>query len=106
MEVLKACRSASGIPTATSYGLTALSRTSGWWDREKQSVWKRITSSRWGEIAERSQYDEEFFYRTFGIDGEILIAHAWGMDPVRISDIKGYHSSITGFSDPSLSRMC
>ena len=35
-----------------------------------------------GDIAARSQYDEEFFYKTFGIDGEILIAHAWGMDPV------------------------
>ena len=52
-----------------------------------------------GEIAERSQYDEEFFYRTFGIDGEILIAHAWGMDPVRISDIKGYHSSAHSLSN-------
>ena len=43
-----------------------------------------------GDIAERSQCDEEFFYKTFGIDGEILIAHAWGMDPVTIADIKNY----------------
>ena len=45
-----------------------------------------------GDIAERSQWDEEWFYKTFGIDGEILIAHAWGMDPVLMSDIKSYHS--------------
>ena len=45
-----------------------------------------------GDIAERSQWDEEWFYKTFGIDGEILIAHAWGMDPVTMSDIKNYHS--------------
>lgn len=45
-----------------------------------------------GDIAERSQYDEEWFYKEFGIDGEILIAHAWGMDPVTMADIKGYHS--------------
>ena len=45
-----------------------------------------------GEIAERSQYDEEWFYKEFGIDGEILIAHAWGMDPVTMPDIKNYRS--------------
>ena len=45
-----------------------------------------------GDIAQRSQYDEEWFYKEFGIDGEILIAHAWGMDPVTMSDIKNYHS--------------
>ena len=45
-----------------------------------------------GDIARRSQWDEEWFYRTFGIDGEILIAHAWGNDPVTMSDIKNYHS--------------
>ena len=27
-----------------------------------------------GDIAERSQYDEDFFYKEFGIDGEILIS--------------------------------
>ena len=46
-----------------------------------------------GDIAQKSQIDEEWFYKTFGIDGEILIAHAWGQDPVRISDIKNYRSS-------------
>lgn len=45
-----------------------------------------------GEVAQRSQWDEEWFYKTFGIDGEILIAHAWGYDPVTMSDIKNYHS--------------
>ena len=32
-----------------------------------------------GDIALRSLQDEEFFYRVFGIDGEILIDHAWGI---------------------------
>ena len=45
-----------------------------------------------GQIAARSQWDEEWFYKTFGIDGEILIAHAWGYDPVTIADIKNYRS--------------
>ena len=45
-----------------------------------------------GDIAQRSQWDEEWFYQKFGIDGEILIAHAWGQDPVSIADIKNYRS--------------
>lgn len=28
-----------------------------------------------GDIAARTQWDEEFFYKTFGIDGEILVDH-------------------------------
>ncbi len=45
-----------------------------------------------GEIARRSQRDEEYFYRTFGIDGEILIDHAWGVEPVTMKEIKAYKS--------------
>ena len=45
-----------------------------------------------GDIARRTQSDEEFFYRTFGIDGEILIDHAWGIEPVTMRDIKSYRS--------------
>ncbi|XME04035.1 DNA methylase [Lachnospiraceae bacterium C1.1] len=45
-----------------------------------------------GDIAEKSQWDEEWFYKKFGIDGEIMIAHAWGEDPVGIYDIKNYHT--------------
>ncbi len=45
-----------------------------------------------GDIALKSQYDEEWFYKTFGIDGEIMIAHAWGKDPVTMADIKNYRS--------------
>ncbi len=43
-----------------------------------------------GDVAERTQWDEEYFYRTFGIDGEILIDHAWGIEPVTMRDIKNY----------------
>lgn len=45
-----------------------------------------------GDIAQKSQYDEEWFYKEFGIDGEIMIAHAWGVDPVTLRDIKTYHT--------------
>jgi len=46
-----------------------------------------------GDIAARTQWDEEFFYKTFGIDGEILIDHAWGIEPVTMADIKAYKGS-------------
>ena len=32
----------------------------------------------------------EPLYQAFGIDAEILIDHAWGIEPVTIADIKGY----------------
>ena len=43
-----------------------------------------------GEVAERSVLNEEWFYKEFGIDGEILIDHAWGIEPVRMQDIKSF----------------
>lgn len=52
-----------------------------------------------GDVAHMSQWNEEWFYKTFGIDGEILIDHAWGIEPVRMSDIKNYKSSNNSLSN-------
>ena len=52
-----------------------------------------------GDIAERTQWDEEFFYKTFGIDGEILVDHAWGIEPVTMKDIKSYKSESHSLSN-------
>ncbi len=35
-------------------------------------------------------YNEELLYRLFGRNAELLIDHAWGWEPCRISDIKAY----------------
>lgn len=43
-----------------------------------------------GELARVSLYDEEWFYKTFGIDAEILVDHAWGIEPCTIKQIKAY----------------
>ena len=51
-----------------------------------------------GDIAEKTLRDEEYFYRAFGIDGEILIDHAWGIEPVRMEDIKSYKSAANSLS--------
>ncbi len=34
--------------------------------------------------------DEDFLYRLFGIDAELLIDHAWGREPTTIAQIKAY----------------
>ena len=45
-----------------------------------------------GDVARYSIENEEWFYKTFGIDGEILIDHAWGIEPVTMYDSKHYHT--------------
>lgn len=50
-----------------------------------------------GEIAACSigaldqKYNADLLYKTFGIKAELLIDHAWGMEPLTIQDIKQYH---------------
>lgn len=52
-----------------------------------------------GDVAARTQWDEEFFYKTFGVDGEILIDHAWGIEPVTMKDIKSYRTEAHSLSN-------
>ncbi|MBQ5699277.1 MAG: DNA methylase, partial [Lachnospiraceae bacterium] len=35
-------------------------------------------------------YNEDLLYKLFGINAELLIDHAWGYEPCKIEDIKGY----------------
>lgn len=51
------------------------------------STLERYGISTMRQIAEM---DEDFLYNLFGIDAELLIDHAWGREPVTISDIKAY----------------
>ena len=46
-----------------------------------------------GDIALHSLHDSALFYRLFGIDAEILIDHAWGLESCTISHIKSYRST-------------
>ncbi len=36
--------------------------------------------------------DEDLLYKLFGVDAELLIDHAWGVEPTTIADIKAYTS--------------
>lgn len=51
-----------------------------------------------GEVAAQSQWNEELFYKLFGINAEILIDHAWGIEPVTMADIKNYRSDVHSLS--------
>ena len=44
----------------------------------------RLGISTMGELARASLYDEDRLYKEFGIDAEILIDHAWGIEPCLI----------------------
>lgn len=39
-----------------------------------------------------AEADEDLIYKIFGIDAELLIDHAWGVEPTTIADIKAYTS--------------
>lgn len=45
-----------------------------------------------GELARYSLTGSEKLYKEFGINAELLIDHAWGYEPVTMSDIKNYTS--------------
>ncbi len=46
-----------------------------------------------GDIARCSIDNEDILYKEFGVNAEILIDHAWGIESVTISDIKQYKPS-------------
>lgn len=45
-----------------------------------------------GDIAYTSVTSEDWLYKMFGIDAELLIDHAWGLETCDIHDIKNYHT--------------
>ncbi len=41
-------------------------------------------------MGQLAKADEDILYKTFGIDAELLIDHAWGREPTTIADIHAY----------------
>lgn len=52
-----------------------------------------------GDIARCSVVNDEILYKMFGVNAELLIDHAWGWEPCRISDIKAYQPSSHSMSN-------
>ena len=46
-----------------------------------------------GDLARLSLTNEEIFFREFGVDAEILIDHAWGIESCGMAEIKKYKPS-------------
>lgn len=58
----------------------------------------RLGVSTMGDLAQMSLCDEPLLYRIFGVDAEILVDHAWGVETVTMADIKNYRTSSTSLS--------
>lgn len=43
-----------------------------------------------GDIARFSLESEDYLYKLFGVNAELLIDHAWGWEPCTITDVKNY----------------
>lgn len=52
-----------------------------------------------GELAQYSTHSQDYLYQVFGIDAEILIDHAWGLEPCGIREIKNYKPSLNSISE-------
>lgn len=52
-----------------------------------------------GDLAYHSTVDQDWFYKTFGVNAELLIDHAWGIEPCTMADIKSYRPSTTSISE-------
>lgn len=52
-----------------------------------------------GDLAQYSVHSQEYLYKEFGIDAEILIDPAWGIEPCGIKEIKNYKPSTNSISE-------
>lgn len=52
-----------------------------------------------GELARASLTRQNNLYRVFGVDAEILIDHAWGLEPCGMKEIKSYKPSTNSVSE-------
>lgn len=51
-----------------------------------------------GDVARCSIYNEDFLYKMFGKNAELLIDHAWGWEPCTIADVLAYTPSVNSLS--------
>ncbi len=52
-----------------------------------------------GDLARYSLHSEDQLYALFGIDAEILIDHAWGVEPVQMHHVQAYEPESTSLSE-------
>ena len=79
-----------------------------WHHRPLTDVWrvgrgiaKRLSAyglDTMGKIARCSLRNEELLYKLFGVNAELLIDHAWGLEPCTIALVKQYRPESNSFS--------
>ncbi len=71
------------------------------WRIGKSTAKKLEEKNMWtmGDVAELSVRDQTWFYQTFGIDAEILIDHAWGVEPCTVADVKAFQPENNSICD-------
>ena len=52
-----------------------------------------------GELAYFSTVNQDILYKEFGVDAELLIDHAWGLEPCGMKEIKAYKPSTNSISE-------
>lgn len=80
-----------GVLDEESYRLTLWDHTplTDFW-RIGHGTEKKLNEHGLFTMRDIAQANENTLYRVFGIDAELLIDHAWGREPTKISDIKAY----------------
>ena len=59
---------------------------------------KRLRDHGMTTLRHVAMMQEDYLYKWFGIDAELLIDHAWGREPTTIADIKNYKSKTKSLS--------
>lgn len=54
------------------------------------------------DLYDLAHYPEEIIYQTFGVNGEFLLDHAWGIEPTTIQDIKAYVPKANSLSNSQI----
>lgn len=59
-----------------------------------------------GDVARASldPFSEDRLYKTFGVNAELIIDHAWGWEPVTMEDIRQYRPSTSSISSGQVSQ--
>ncbi len=100
---------AKKVPDHIGYLDEKLYQTTLWKHRPITDFW-HIAGGTAKRLAKLGVYDmegitrlpEELLYKTFGINAEILIDHAWGREPCTMQDIKGYKSNSKSISNSQI----
>lgn len=66
--------------------------------RVGRGIAKRLEDQGIYTMGDLAHADEDMLYRMFGVDAELLIDHAWGIEPTLMSDIKKYKAKTNSIS--------